>query len=354
MEARHDPEGRRVLKIIINSLEYFYDGEHVTCFGHNFMEIYLGDDNRSDIEALKQRLANSNTDEPDIVVEQGIQKLMRAHRKKDRQNEEPVHQAQQARHEEEVKDSDQDSVKDNDEGEDDSEECDDDADNSDEELTDRELTDRELTDRELTDEELTDEELTEKELTEKELTDRELTDRELTDRELSDDELDDERVYLGMWATTGHWELKCKTMSSNYGQSEPYTLDIFSVVCTNGFQVFGRFNLGKFKGIIRFARGGNSADRNEYIFDQAYDVWTADMDTTRIYRWRGKDCQDIIQLGSDSYAYTMTFSRAGTRVNGVWGTCDGDPGTVEFTGEKISEEDTFARDGILQEWMDHN
>ena len=78
------------------------------------------------------------------------------------------------------------------------------------------------------------------------------------------------------------------------------------------------------------------------------------MDSTRIYRWRGKDRRDIIQLGSDLYAYTMTISRAGTRVNGVWGTCDGDSGTVEFTGKKVSEEDTFARDGILQEWRDHN
>ncbi|KAM3156586.1 hypothetical protein ABEW05_002900 [Botrytis cinerea] len=334
MEASHDPECRRVVKTTINSLEYFYDGEHVTCFGHSFIEICLGDDNRnkpiqfwkaqlafrgfspreSDIEALKQRLVNSNIDEPDTVVEQGIQKMMRAYRKKDRENKEPVHQAQQARHEEEGKDSDQDSVKDNDEGEDHSEECDDDADNTDEELN----------------------------------------GEELDDDELGNDELDDERVYLGMWATTGHWELKCKTISSNYGRSEPYTLDIFSVVCTQGFQVFGRFNLGEFKGIIRFARGGNSADRNEYILDQEYDVWTADMDSTRIYRWRGKDRRDIIQLGSDSYAYTMTFSRADTRVNGVWGTCDGDPGTVEFTGKKVSEEDTFARDGILQEWRDHN
>ncbi|TGO21262.1 hypothetical protein BPAE_0230g00120 [Botrytis paeoniae] len=99
MGASHDPEGRKL-----------YDGENVTCFGHKFMGLYLGDDNLlegstqgfsprgNDIKALKQRLVNSNTVQPDTMVKQGIQKMMTAYHKKDRENEEPVHQAQQTRH----------------------------------------------------------------------------------------------------------------------------------------------------------------------------------------------------------------------------------------------------------------
>ncbi|TGO82469.1 hypothetical protein BPOR_0824g00010, partial [Botrytis porri] len=167
------------------------------------------------------------------------------------------------------------------------------------------------------------------------------------DADDSDEELDD-----GPWDITGHWKLECKTMSSNYGQSEPYTLDIFSAPRAQGQQVFGRFNLGEFKGIIRFSRGRNSADRNEYLLNQQFDPSTAD--NTRLYRWRGKDCQNIIQLGSDSRSHTMTFSRSGKIVNGVWGTHDGDPGTVEFTGRKVSKEDMFSGRGVLQEWTNHN
>ncbi|KAF7854508.1 uncharacterized protein EAF02_011683 [Botrytis sinoallii] len=343
MEASHGPEGRKVLKTTINNLEYLYDGENVTCFGHKFMELCLGDDNRNrpvefwkaqlafrgfsprgnDIKALKQRLVNSNTVQPDTMVKQGIQKMMRAYRKKDRENEEPVHQARQARHveegdREEYEDSDEEPLEDNEEenngeGEDDEGE--------DDEGEDDEGENGAETDK-----------------------DSEEYDNDADD---SDEELND-----GPWDITGHWELECKTMSSNYSQSKSYTFDIFSAPRGQARQVFGRFNLGKFKGIIRFARGRNSADRNEYLLNQQFDPWTAD--NTRLYRWRGKDCQDIIQLGSDSRSYTMTFSRGVKRVNGVWGTHDGDPGTVEFTGRKVSEEDIFSGSGILHEWTNHN
>ncbi|TGO33181.1 hypothetical protein BHYA_0262g00200 [Botrytis hyacinthi] len=337
MEASHDPEGRKVLRTTINNLEYLYDGENITCFGHKFMELYLSDDNRNrpvefwkaqlafrgfsprgnDIKALKQRLVTSNAVQPDTMVKQGIQRMIRAYRKKDRENEEPVHQALQARHveegdQEEDKDSDEEYVEDNeednderedDEGENGSDEDDAEADKGSEECD--------------------------------------------NDADDSDGELND-----GPWDITGHWELECKTMSSNYGQSEPYTLDIFSAPYRQGQQVFGRFDLGDFKGIIRFSRGGNAAGRNEYLLTQQFDPRT--VDNIRLYRWRGKDCQDIIQIGSDSRFYTMTFSRGGKRVNGVWGTHDGDPGTVEFTGRKVSEEDTLSGSVVIQGWTNHN
>ncbi|KAF5874746.1 uncharacterized protein Bfra_004763 [Botrytis fragariae] len=179
MEASHDPEGRKVLRTTIKNLEYLYDGEHVTCFGRKFMELYLGYDNRNrpvefwkaqlafrgfsprgnDIKALKQRLVNSNTVQPDTMVKQGIQKMMSAYHKKDQGDQEEDEDCDEAF----VEDNEE---KDNDEGEDDSEE--DGADDSDEELDD------------------------------------------------------------GPWDITGHWKLECKTMSSNYCQSESYTLDTFS------------------------------------------------------------------------------------------------------------------------------
>ncbi|TGO59152.1 hypothetical protein BOTNAR_0168g00270 [Botryotinia narcissicola] len=284
MEASHDPEGRKVLRTTINNLEYLYDGENVACFGHKFMQLYLGVDNRNrpvefskaqlpfrgfspignDIEALKRRLVNSNDVQPDTMVKQGIQKMMRAYRKKDRENEEPVHQARQARHVEEVdqeedEDSVEESVEDNEEEGNDERE-DDEGENSSEENGAEADKGSEECDNNVDD---------------------------------SAGELND-----GPWDITRHWELECKAMSSNYDQSQPYTLDIFSAPYTRGQQVFGRFDLGESKGIIRFPREGNAAGRNEYLLTQKSDPWTAD--NTRLYRWRGKDCQNIIQLGSDS------------------------------------------------------
>ncbi|KAF7956427.1 hypothetical protein EAE96_003768 [Botrytis aclada] len=187
MEASRDAEGRRVLRTTINNLGYLYDGEHVTCFGHKFMELCFGDENRNrsvefwkaqlafrgfsprgnDIKALKEHLLNSKTDQPDTMASKGIQIMMRAYRKKNRENEEPMHQAQQARHveegdqdedegsdeesagyneeeddeeegngEAEDDDEENDFEEDGAEGDKDSEECDDDADDSDEEAND--------------------------------------------------------------------------------------------------------------------------------------------------------------------------------------------------------------------------
>lgn len=312
------------------------------------MELYLSDDDRNrpvgfwkaqlafrgfsprgnDIKALKQRLVNSNAVQPDTMVKQGIQKMMRAYRKKDRGNEKPVHQARQARHmeesdQEEDENSDEEYVEDN-------EEEDNDKGGGDEKEDDEREDDEGENDSEK---------------------DGAEADKGSEECDNNADDFDEE-LNDGPWDITGHWELECKTMSSNYGQSEPYTLDIFSAPYRQGQQVFGRFNLGEFKGIIRFSRGGNAAGRNEYLLTQRFDPWTAD--NTRIYRWRGKDCQDIIQLGSDSRCYTMAFSRGGKRVNGVWGTHNGDPGTVEFTGRKVSEEDILSGSGVIQGWTNHN
>ncbi|RAL60012.1 hypothetical protein DID88_000638 [Monilinia fructigena] len=107
----------------------------------------------------------------------------------------------------------------------------------------------------------------------------------------------------GPWSISRHWELKCEAISVDYNPSEPYTLDMFPATPTRGLKIFGRFNLGEFKGVI---------------------------------------CVGIIQIGSDSYLYTMTFSDGGGIIDGIWGTHDEPLGDVTFTGVKVAEEDRPA------------
>lgn len=128
--------------------------------------------------------------------------------------------------------------------------------------------------------------------------------------------------------------IKCEAISDNYIHSEPYTLDIFSVTPTRGLERFERFNLGEVKGVIRVACRGLSTDQNEYQLNRGLGPSTPS--PTIKYRWRSKNFQDIIQIGSDSYLYTMTFSGGGRTVDGIWGTQDGPPGPVTFTGVKIA------------------
>jgi len=63
--------------------------------------------------------------------------------------------------------------------------------------------------------------------------------------------------------------------------------------------------------------------------------------------------QDVIQLGLEIHMYTMTFSDWGTKINGTWGTHDGDPGEVALKGIKTGDTDLYGCN-IQYEWDNHN
>ena len=112
------------------------------------------------------------------------------------------------------------------------------------------------------------------------------------------------------WDIAGTWELQCRSMATNFGQTSPYTLQIFSEMRLAGKQTYGRFDLGEFKGVFRFSTLRKPEgyypyqisrnDVDEFILDA--DDEPPEEDPTRCYRWRGKAMgENIFQLRSDNH-----------------------------------------------------
>lgn len=178
------------------------------------------------------------------------------------------------------------------------------------------------------------------------------------DNEDSDPDEEREEEEPAEWDITGIWELKCPGMAGCFGQYAPYTLEIFSTPRRVGWETYGRFDLGQYKGVFRFSsqkkdpRGLGDIckdDIEEFLLDKE-DMPSAE-NPTIFYRWRGKeDGEGVIQLRSENYLYEMTFSDGGRRVTGTWGSHDADPGTVKFSGVKTSYHGVYRGMNIQFEW----
>lgn len=154
------------------------------------------------------------------------------------------------------------------------------------------------------------------------------------------------------WDVTGEWEIECHSLRRVYEHQAPYTLQIFSDEHhRHGKAMYGRLSFQEWTGVFRFTsmRHGDDDYTDQYVLD-TNDVISA-QDPTRCYRWRGKDIQGIIQLGSDNKLYQMTFSDGGDRVQGTWSHPNGNE---KFEG--VKRRHVFARRGetILREWKKHN
>jgi hypothetical protein len=55
------------------------------------------------------------------------------------------------------------------------------------------------------------------------------------------------------WDITGTWEIRCPGMVGCFDQYNPYTLEIFTEERRLGREIFGRLDLGTYKGVFRFS-----------------------------------------------------------------------------------------------------
>jgi hypothetical protein len=169
--------------------------------------------------------------------------------------------------------------------------------------------------------------------------DEESENEQSVDEEKEDDEEDDEP-----WDITGEWDILCPGMADCFGQYSPYTMTICSSGYRGGTEIYGEFDLGEYKGVLRFISD------NRFIFN-ANDTVSA-QDDTRFYCWRGKETgEEVIILGSEKSVSRMKFSNGGNTVEGTWNSTSGDPGEVKFTGTKTGGHGYVD---IHQEWRDHN
>jgi hypothetical protein len=95
-------------------------------------------------------------------------------------------------------------------------------------------------------------------------------------------------------------------MASCFGQYSPYTLEIFTEDRRLGREIYGRFDLGEFKGVFRFSavkegeirRGKNPSSKDEFLLDPSDNP--SEKDPMKIYRWREKETgEGVIKLFSE-------------------------------------------------------
>ena len=169
-----------------------------------------------------------------------------------------------------------------------------------------------------------------------------------------DEEEDDQE-----WDITGSWEIKCPRMAGCFGQYAPYTLEIFVSQHRLGRQIYGRFDFGEYKGVFRFSIEQEKAIGNPYKEHDNEEFFLpndipSEKNPTISYRWRGReDGENVIELGSENALYQMTFSDGGRRVTGTWD-CEGDPGSVEFSGVKVYDHGIYDGMNIKYEWGNLN
>ncbi|CZR63728.1 uncharacterized protein PAC_13625 [Phialocephala subalpina] len=76
--------------------------------------------------------------------------------------------------------------------------------------------------------------------------------------EEEEDEQEDEDEYE--WDITGHLEIRCAGMAGCFGQYSPYTMTIYTILRRVGKETYGEFDLGEYKGVLRFRLDVNSID----------------------------------------------------------------------------------------------
>ena len=81
------------------------------------------------------------------------------------------------------------------------------------------------------------------------------------DQEPCGDEEDD-----GVWGITGKWKIKCPDMAECFGQSSPYTLEIYTTLRRAERETYGRFDFGEYEGVFRFSTH-NAASTEEGKID---------------------------------------------------------------------------------------
>lgn len=180
---------------------------------------------------------------------------------------------------------------------------------------------------------------------------------------------------VGIWDVTGSYEIYCPAIEDERGSDESLSLDVHLEKLEDTYQMFADFNFSIVEGIFRFEKpvpvsksepNGSKKRKREDDEDEDGDI---DMSGVPIYanrsttnertrysekvfhlgpkdkptarrptwrfRWRGQETgEGVIELGSDQYVQTITFSDKGQSLSGTFN-CNS-TGDCDFTGVKKS------------------
>jgi hypothetical protein len=176
-----------------------------------------------------------------------------------------------------------------------------------------------------------------------------------------------------LWDVTGFWRIKCPKIEDNY-DAESLSFDIYHDWVSDNLQMFGEFDFGIVKGVLRFQkpapartrsvvtkgkRSAASGTKEETDDDgKKFHLWLNDEPSPRNptwnFRWRGEETgESEIQRFSDQRVCSVTFSGpGGCELTGVFHNEYASDCT--FSGRKI---DTDPRGGdcdIERRWQDYS